>query len=787
MASFYDTVWYCNAGDQSTTGHYAVTKRPQNTAVAAGVLRRQFTAPTAGNERVFACIVAGTTANTTDATWTLGRGAKITDGTATWIEVTGMSAVNGDATNTPTWTQAKAIDTPAQGAIIKRNNGASYQICTTAGSLGASEPAFSDTAGVTTSDGTTVWTSLGVVGNFAGGGAPHARLNAAQATTWFTFGNTIYVADNHAESWASAVAISVNTTLLARVLCHNHSGSYPPAASDLTTGATITSTGGAINFTSQGSWYYYGITFVALNLPIIQPTAVSFANNWLYFDNCSWQSQGTGNGARFAIGGANVATWAVVIFNNTTVKFADTTGFIGLFFCKFVWQNTGLILVTGSSIPSALFNGVPFATGGYFNDARLEALDLSQLTGSLVSQANGPAIGSLIVKDCKLNASMSAPSLTNAGLDVQLIRCDSGATGYKSTRYAYEGVETTETTITRVGGAIDTSGQAQARKIVTSANAIWQRPFKAEPYAVWNPTTGANVTVTVSGTINSGTLPRNDEIWIEAEYLSVIYGFDLSTAVNTQLLNGNLMATHVGTAANSGARVATAISSGKYYFELKAVAFSSDCVGLITAAGTFTQMFSGSNANCIIYAMNGNINTTASFSGNIGGPSANDVIGIAVDFTAGLVWLRKNAGNWNGSGTANPATATGGFSFTPGLAMSPCVAFGTAGNESWVLNQGPSYANAAPSGFGNWPNGSSAAVLGKTATTTKATTLTANAAVASDSASWNGGGSGAGWSPFKLVATLSSPQPGLAGFIEARVRVGKLSATYYIDPMPVLS
>src|SRR6185369_16090267 len=85
-----DTVWYCNS-----VGYAAVTARPQNTAVAAGVLRRQFTAPAVGSERVFVCIIAGTTANVTDATWVLTRGAKTTDGTATWMECTGQAALNG--------------------------------------------------------------------------------------------------------------------------------------------------------------------------------------------------------------------------------------------------------------------------------------------------------------------------------------------------------------------------------------------------------------------------------------------------------------------------------------------------------------------------------------------------------------------------------------------------------------------------------------------------------------------------------------------------------------------
>ena len=596
--AFFDTTWYCNAGDQLTTGYYAVAKRPQNTAVVAGQLVRQFTAPAVSSERVFICIVAGTTANTTDATWVLTRGAKTTDGTATWMECTGQAALNGDLTNTATWAQVKAVTPAVLGQIIKRSNNASYQICTTAGAMSASEPAFSDTAGVTTTDTTAVWTSLGPVSNFTGGQAPHARLANACAVNWFAAGNTIYVGDNHAESQATIINIQPtgNGSTVGRILCHNHSGSYPPTA--LATGASISTTGTVnLNFTpsSGGGFYLYGLAFkCAVGQSSSQSIGLLAGGSWFYFDSCDFEVATTNAGASIGVG--SIAA-GFILFNNTTVKFANVGQAISAQIGQFIWQNTGLILVSGSSVPTNLI--VP--AGGAGVSAILEALDLSQLTGNIFSGPSTP-IGNFLVKDCKLNASTTIVTPGISGLTYQLVRSDSSATGYKSARYAYEGTETTETTITRVGGATDPTGQAQSRKIVTTANAQWLRPFKAEPYAIWNPTTGANVTVTVCGTVNAGALPNNDDIWLEVEYL-----------------------------------------------------------------------------------------------------------------------------------------------------------------------------------------GDSGSSLGMIVTTTKANLLAANAAVASDSSTWNGGGSGAGWSPFKLTATLSAPQPGLAGYLHARVRAAKPSTTYYIDPKVVLT
>lgn len=603
--ALYDITWYANS-----VGYAAVTARPQNTAVAAGIVRRQFTAPAVGSERCFVCIVAGTTANVADATWVLTRGAKTVDGGATWQECTGASAVNGDLTNTVNWTAAKAIGAPTLGAIIKRNNGASFQICTTAGALGASEPAFSDTAGVTTTESTTTWTSLGPVANFSNGGAPHARLANACTSTWFAADNTVYVGDNHAETQATAITITPagSATTVGKILCHNHSGSYPPAPADLMTGATVSTTGNVTTtFTPAGSIYVYGITFKAAvgiggstGSYLTLSAFGGVAGIRLYFDRCSFEIAATVSGAWLQVGSNAAGVSSIIVFNNTTTKFGSTGQFINVTSMQFVWQNTGAVLVSGSSVP-AVFLQPSLAVMGTTHSIVLEALDLSQLTGVLCGSANYE-VGTLLIKDCKLNASATVSTPANTGLNIQSVRSDSAATAYKSARYTYEGTETTETSITRVGGATDPAGQLQSRKLITTTNAQWLRPFMAEPYAIWNPVTGANVTVTVCGTINAGALPFNDEIWLEIEYL-----------------------------------------------------------------------------------------------------------------------------------------------------------------------------------------GSSATPLGTIVTTTKASLLATNAAVSSDGSTWNGGGSGAGWSPFKLTITLSSPQPGLAGYLYARVRAAKASATYYVDPKIILS
>ena len=118
---------------------------------------------------------------------------------------------------------------------------------------------------------------------------------------------------------------------------------------------------------------------------------------------------------------------------------------------------------------------------------------------------------------------------------------------------------------------------------------------------------------------------------------------------------------------------------------------------------------------------------------------AGTVVGIAVDFTNHLIWFRMApSGNWNGSGTANPATGVGGITFSTG-AMVPFVTFGgsggAAGNVITANFGASSFTGTVPSGFySGWPDI---------------------------------------WNHFKLTATLSSPQPQLAGYLHAESASGQ--------------
>lgn len=817
-----DLAMYVDGGDNSTTAYWGVTRWNTGTTATAGTIVRQRTTPSTNNERAFVCVVAGVTSASTEPSWSAAtRGQKFTDNTVTWQECTGVAALNGDQVHTPTWAQLKAVTTPSLGWVIQDNGGVGYQICTTAGSLGASQPSFSSTAGVTTSEsgGTAVWTSLGAIRNWTSWAAPHARIQNACATNWNPFGyatktgllstaggyGTVYVSDRHAESQASAMtiapALAADGTF--QMLCVDHTvtaGSVGFTSANLKNTATCKTTGInqlGINF-STGYAYVYGITFSGSDGSTFNAgvTYASSANAETEFDNCVFAFPGT-NG----VGQLGATSGTRMLFNQTQFNFGHTASYLDLRTGEYYFKNCSPLLVTGatgataSAIPANLLGA---GASSNFTAVTFDSCDLSLLTGAFLKQAVTTMQGWYVIKDCALNTSFSVPQAQSGNTPVQVLGSQTNVNqAYFSSRYTFEGLETTESNYVRTGGAVDPIGNTQSRRFQPYwAAPNYLRPLKAEPMLTYNSKVGSNVTVTVYGLTGLGRLPNNDEIWTELEY----YG--TSGTTQGKILSGtkaNVLATgspqssdsstwgftssvsmdgpsggvSFGTPGIKISRTSTGIcyafsnlwvDTGKYYFEAKcSVNVTNNTFIGLSKTLTVSDFASGYNqigvqlgsGNSIVIASNATFTT-------LGADSSTDEYDFAIDLTNKLLWVRLNNGNWNNNVSANPATGVGGATIEAG-AYAPTLFFasGSTNNDTVALNFGASaFTNTAPSGFGNLVNA---------------------------------------WTPFKmqfLLDTTHNPQPQIAGPITARCRIAycnrgvhgtPVGPLVWIDPVIVLS
>jgi hypothetical protein len=184
--------------------------------------------------------------------------------------------------------------------------------------------------------------------------------------------------------------------------------------------------------------------------------------------------------------------------------------------------------------------------------------------------------------------------------------------------------------------------------------------------------------------------------------------FNSADLSNVTLTNGNLTAT--GTA-QGGVRSTGSIASGKNYFEytLGTVVSGNTGVGLCTAGANLATVAPAPTSAAIMYKGSGAIWIDNAFSGSTLGARVNgDTIGIAVDKTAKLIWFRAgSSGNWNGSGTANPATGVGGVSISAANlsgALYALVALGASGDSVTSNFGASSFVGSVPSGFtSGWP------------------------------------------------------------------------------------
>lgn len=360
--------------------------------------------------------------------------------------------------------------------------------------------------------------------NAAGAGTGADWTNAyttlAAALAAKLAGDDFWVAHNHAESTAAAIALASPGTPASpcRIFCVNSAGTVPPVAADLRTTATVSTTG-ASTITKSGHAYCYGITFTAgdstNNASIQYGGTVSM--HWRE-EACKNVLGGSNASSQILIGSTTANITYAVEWINSTVKFANVAAGIlpgGPF--SLIWRDTASAIDATGSIPTNLFSGGSSARAAVII---VRNVDLSALGSGKTLVAANPGNYRISFERCKLDASVTkAATPTSLGAEVLFSNCDSAETNYKFEKYTYTGTETVETTIVRTGSEASDRTTPIAMKIITTANAKEAQPFASTPLIRWNNTEDSAITVNVYGTWGDAAVPDNNEIWMEIDYL----------------------------------------------------------------------------------------------------------------------------------------------------------------------------------------------------------------------------------------------------------------------------
>lgn len=374
-----------------------------------------------------------------------------------------------------------------------------------------------------------------------------AAFNARSA------GDTFWVADDHAETQASAMTLTSPGTAASpcRVLCVNTHATEPPTA--LATSATITTTGtNAISF--NGFAYAYGVTFTGANgSSSIGAIAFGAAGNpwgWV-LDSCKLATPNTSTSTKFLLGTTSSSSDDEYLqLINTTMKFGATGQSVTLAGARFIWRSTSSAIDAGGSTPTTLF----VAGADAQNSATISGVDLSALGSgkSLVNVGTASSAGTVFLRNCKLGASVAAITGTivgPGGAEVYLDNCESGSGNYRMEHYKYQGSIKHETTKIRTAGAATDGATPISHNLTTlSSGPSLFSPLEGPWLKTWNETTGSSITVTVEVCTENVAL-YDDECWLEVEYLGTS-GYPQSVYATSRVASA--FATHAALA-TSGA------------------------------------------------------------------------------------------------------------------------------------------------------------------------------------------------------------------------------------------
>jgi hypothetical protein len=165
------------------------------------------------------------------------------------------------------------------------------------------------------------------------------------------------------------------------------------------------------------------------------------------------------------------------------------------------------------------------------------------------------------------------------------------------------------------------------------------------------------------------------------------------------LSNGNLTATHDGSSTSAAVRGTPGRAQGKRYIEFTLVSVNTMQLGFADASHALTSELTVTTHAVGYASSDGKITQNSSVLLTAATAAQNDVLGVAIDMDAHLLWVRVNGGDWNNSGSADPAAGTGGASILSGT-LYPALSNNGNNSVAATINDGlAAFTRAPPAGF----------------------------------------------------------------------------------------
>jgi len=145
--------------------------------------------------------------------------------------------------------------------------------------------------------------------------------------------------------------------------------------------------------------------------------------------------------------------------------------------------------------------------------------------------------------------------------------------------------------------------------------------------------------------------------------------------------------------------------SGKLYWEYTFVTGGTNnpAVGIATARADLASLYANATNGVLVYPSSPIYVNGVSSGINLGAIGVGGIVGVALDLTNNLIWMRSGAaGNWNANAANNPATGVGGLSIAAfaGGSIPVYAATATTGSATITANFGDTaFTGVVPAGF----------------------------------------------------------------------------------------